>query len=37
MVCRPVRGDNIRALTSGLSPIQADKSWYNHFIQPTSV
>ena len=24
MVCRPVRGDNPRALASGLSPVQAD-------------
>ena len=27
--CPPVRGDNPRALASGLSPAQADKPWYN--------
>ena len=27
-VCPPVRGDNPRALASGLSPVQADKPWY---------
>ena len=25
IVCPPVRGDNPRALASGLSPVQADK------------
>ena len=25
----PVRGDNPRALASGVSPVQADKPWYN--------
>ena len=28
MVCPPVRGNNPRALASGLSPVQADKPWY---------
>ena len=28
MVCPPVRGNNPRALASGLSPVQADKLWY---------
>ena len=37
MVCLPVRGDNPRALASGLSPAQADKLWYNYFIPPLSV
>ena len=37
MVCPSVRGDNPRALTSGLSPAQVDKSWYNCFIPPLSV
>ena len=31
LLCRPVRGDNLRALASGLSPVQADNSWYNYF------
>ena len=30
-------GDNPRDLASGLSPIQADKPWYNYFIPPSSV
>ena len=34
MVCPPVRGDNPRALASGLSPVQVDKPWYNYFIPP---
>ena len=37
MVCPPVRGDNPRVLASGLSPLQADKSWYNYFIPRSSV
>ena len=32
MVCPPVRGENERALTSRLSPIQLDKPWYNYFV-----
>ena len=28
----PVRGDNPRALESGLSPVQADKPWYNFLL-----
>ena len=32
MVSPPVRGDNSRALASGLSPVKADKAWYNYFI-----
>ena len=28
MFCPPVRGDNPRALASGLSPVQANKPWY---------
>ena len=28
----PVRGDNLRALARGLSPVQADKPWYYYFI-----
>ena len=35
MGCPPVRGDNPRALASGLSYVQVDK-WYNYFIPPTS-
>ena len=30
MVCLPVGGDNLRALASGLSPVQVDKPWYNY-------
>ena len=37
MVCPPVRGDNPRALASGLSLVQADKPWYNYFIPLTTV
>ena len=38
MVCSPVRGDNPRALASGLSRMQADKLWCNNnFIPPSSV
>ena len=34
-VCPPVRGDNPRALASGLAPVQADKPFYNYFIPPS--
>ena len=37
MGCPPVRGDNPRALASGLSYVQVDNPWYNYFIPPTSV
>ena len=37
MVCPPVRGDNPRALASGLSPVQADEPWYNYFIPLSSM
>ena len=37
MVCPPVRGDNPRALASGIFPEQADKPLYNDFIPPSSV
>ena len=37
MGCPPVRGNNPRALARGLSYEQADHSWYNYFIPPTSV
>ena len=37
MGCPPVRGDNPRALASGLSYVQADNPWYNYFMPPTSV
>ena len=37
MVCPPVRGDTPRALASGLSPVQAGKSWYNYFIPPSGL
>ena len=37
MVCPPIRGDNPRALTRGLSPVQADKQWYYYFIAPSSL
>ena len=36
MVCPPIRGDDPRALASGLSPVQADKPWYNYFIPSLS-
>ena len=32
-----MRGDNPRALVSGLSPIQKNKPLYNYFIPPASV
>ena len=35
MGCPPVRGDNPRALASGLSYVQVDNPWYNYFIPPT--
>ena len=31
-VCAPVRGDNTRALTSGLSHVQVNNRWSNYFI-----
>ena len=34
-VCLSVRGDKPQALTSGLSPIQADKPWNNYLIPPS--
>ena len=34
MVCPPVWGNNPRALARGLSPVQADKLWYNWFLPP---
>ena len=37
MGCPHVRGDNPRALASGLSYVQVDNPWYNYFIPPTSV
>ena len=37
MGCPPVRGDNPRAVASGLSYVQVDNPWYNYFIPPTSV
>ena len=37
MGCPPVRGDNPRALASGLSYEQVDNPWYNYFIPPTCV
>ena len=37
MGCPPVRGDNLRALASGLSDVQVDNPWYNYFIPPTLV
>ena len=37
MGCPPVRGDNPRALASGLSYVQVEKPWYNYFIPPSSV
>ena len=33
MVCPPVQGDNPRAVASGLSLVQADKPWYNYYMQ----
>ena len=32
MICPSVRGDNPRALASGLSPVQADKPCCSYFI-----
>ena len=37
MVCPTVRGDNPRALASGLSPVHVDKPLYCYFIPLTSV
>ena len=37
MGCPPVRGDNPRALASGLSYVQVEKTWHNYFITPTPV
>ena len=37
MGCPPVRGDNPRALASGLSYVQVDNPCYIYFIPPTSV
>ena len=37
MVCPPVRGDSPRALARGLSPVHADKLWYNYSIPPSFV
>ena len=37
MGCPPVRGDNPRALASGLSFVQVDNPWFNYFILPISV
>ena len=37
MGCPPVRGDNPRALASGLSYVQVDNPWCKYFIPPTSV
>ena len=37
MGCPPVRGNNPRALSSGLSYVHVDNPWYNYFIPPTSV
>ena len=34
MGCPPVRGDNPRALASGLSYVQVDNPWYNYFMPP---
>ena len=31
MACPPVRGDNPRALASGLSPSTSGQTWYNYF------
>ena len=31
MGCPPERGDNPRALASGLSYVQVDNPWYNYF------
>ena len=37
MGCPPVRGDNPRALASGLSYVQVDNPLYNYLIPPISV
>ena len=37
MICPPVRGDNTRALASDLSPVQAEKPWYNCSVPAASV
>ena len=37
MGCPPVRGDNPRALASGLSDVQMDNPWYNYYTTYISV
>ena len=37
IVSRPGRGDNPRALASGLSHVQVDKPWHEYLIPPTSL
>ena len=37
MGCRPVRGDNPRAIASGLSYVQVDNPWYNFYTTHISV
>ena len=37
MFCPYERGENPEALSSGLSPTEADKPWYNFIIPPSSV
>ena len=37
MVCPPARGDNPRALVSGLSIVHVDTSWYNINTNYSSV
>ena len=34
MVCPSVRGENPRALASGLAPVQADQPWNNYVMPP---
>ena len=36
-VCAPVRGDNPRALASGLSPVQTHKTYNNLLITPACI
>ena len=37
MGCLPLRGDNPRALASGLILRSGGQTWYNYLIPPTSV
>ena len=37
LVCASVRGDNTRALASGLSPVHTHKPYHNFIITPACI